>query len=455
MLRTMIAARGPDRRMVWGAEHSVALADLGEATSLDTPMSDLRGRSVVICAEDQLSAALALIELDGVARRMVVCPPDLDSRHLRSVMADAEAEAIVVGRTQQAPDVNLPVIRCGLPLAPCERKVSEAVATEWALLTSGTAGPPKIVVHTLDSLSGALQRDPDRAPTWATFYDIRRYGGLQIFLRAVIGGGSLVLSHPNESASDHLDRLARRGVTHMTGTPTQWRRALMSPAVQGFRPDYVRLSGEIADQAVLDRLRAQFPDAAIVHAYASTEAGVAFEVHDGREGIPMSVMETGGAVDVRVADGEMLIRSGRTAMRYLGPEAPPLRDSDGFFHTRDMVEQRGERWHFVGRRDGVVNVGGLKVHPEEVEALINRHDRVRASLVKGRPNPITGAIVVAEIVLNSANIDDVDAEQAAAIKDEIFAMCRGALPSHKVPATIRVVAALEMSPGGKLVRRNA
>jgi acyl-coenzyme A synthetase/AMP-(fatty) acid ligase len=151
----------------------------------------------------------------------------------------------------------------------------------------------------------------------------------------------------------------------------------------------------------------------------------------------------------------MLIRSGRTAMRYLGPAAPPLRDSEGFLHTRDMVERRGERWHFVGRRDGVVNVGGLKVHPEEVEALINRHDRVRASLVKGRPNPITGNIVVAEIVLNSANIDEVDGEQAAAIKDEIFAMCRGALPSHKVPATIRVVAALEMSPGGKLVRRNA
>ena len=239
----------------------------------------------------------------------------------------------------------------------------------------------------------------------------------------------------------------------MTGMPTQWRCAPTSPAVQGFRPYYVRLSGEIADQAVLDRLRAQFPDAAIVHAYASTEAGVAFEVHDGREGIPMSVMDNGGAVDVRVADGEMLIRSARTAMRYLGPAAPPLRDSEGFFHTRDMVEERGERWHFVGRRDGVVNVGGLKVHPEEVEALINRHDRVRASLVKGRPNPITGNIVVAEIVLNNANIVDVD--QAAAIKDEIFAMCRGALPSHKVPATIRVVASLEMSPGGKMVRRNA
>ena len=453
MLRHMLGEHGSERRMLWGAEQSVALADLDSATSLDCRASDLRGRSVVICVEDQLSAALALIELDGFARRLVICPPDLDSSHLRSVMIDAEAEAVVVGRTQLAPE-GLPVIRCGLPLMPCNRTDSEVVATEWALLTSGTAGPPKIVVHTQASLSGALKKESDRAtPTWSTFYDIRRYGGLQIFLRAVIGGGSLVLSHPNESASDHLRRLTEHGVTHMTGTPSHWRRALMSPAVHGFKPDYVRLSGEIADQAILDKLRGEFSSAAVVHAYASTEAGVAFEVHDGREGFPMSVIESGGAVDVRVADGEMLIRSARTAMRYLGPAAPPLRDSEGFFHTRDMVEERGERWHFVGRRDGVVNVGGLKVHPEEVEALINRHDRVRASLVKGRPNPITGNIVVAEIVLNNANIVDVD--QAAAIKDEIFAMCRGALPSHKVPATIRVVASLEMSPGGKMVRRNA
>ncbi len=73
---------------------------------------------------------------------------------------------------------------------------------------------------------------------------------------------------------------AAPGVTHLTGTPSHWRRALMSPAIARIAPRYVRLSGEIADQAVLDRLKVQFPDAAIGHAYASTEAGVGFEVTD-------------------------------------------------------------------------------------------------------------------------------------------------------------------------------
>jgi hypothetical protein len=87
--------------------------------------------------------------------------------------------------------------------------------TEWLMLTSGTSGPPKIVRHTLDGLAGAIIADgPARHlnATWATFYDIRRYGGLQIFLRAVIGGGSLVLSEPGEAIADHVARLRAGGV---------------------------------------------------------------------------------------------------------------------------------------------------------------------------------------------------------------------------------------------------
>jgi acyl-coenzyme A synthetase/AMP-(fatty) acid ligase len=120
------------------------------------------------------------------------------------------------------------------------------------MLSSGTSGPPKIVGHTLDGLAGAIIADgPARHSnaTWATFYDIRRYGGLQIFLRAVIGGGSMVLSEPGETIADYVARLHAAGVTHISGTPSHWRKLLMSGAAANFSPRYVRLSGEIADQA--------------------------------------------------------------------------------------------------------------------------------------------------------------------------------------------------------------
>src|SRR5207253_5002636 len=126
----------------------------------------------------------------------------------------------------------------------------------------------------LAALTGAIAPLPADAPrpTWATFYDIRRYGGLQIFLRAMLAGASLVLSQPGEAIAAHLARLGAAGVTHISGTPSHWRGVLMSQIPPSFSPRYIRLSGEIADQAVLDGLKQAFPQAGIGHAYASTEA---------------------------------------------------------------------------------------------------------------------------------------------------------------------------------------
>ena len=119
-----------------------------------------------------------------------------------------------------------------------------------------------------------------------------------------------------------------------------------------------------------------------------------------------------------------------------------------------MVERRGDRYYFVGRRGGIINVGGLKVHPEEVEAVINRHHDVRMSLVKARKSPIMGSIVVADVVLNddaSALADGTEDN----LKDEILHLCRDALPQHKVPATVRFVPALDVTAAGKLARNHA
>ncbi len=91
----------------------------------------------------------------------------------------------------------------------------------------------------------------------------------------------------------------------------------------------------------------------------------------------------------------------------------------------------------------------LKVHPEEVEAAINRHPSVRMSLVKARRNPITGAIVVADVVVNSPATAAGDAD---ALKSEILEFCRGTLERHKVPAAIHFVPALEVGAAGKLAR---
>jgi acyl-coenzyme A synthetase/AMP-(fatty) acid ligase len=323
------------------------------------------------------------------------------------------------------------------------------------LLTSGTTGRPKLVVHTLASLAGAIEggRPAAERVVWSTFYDIRRYGGLQIFLRAALTGTSLVLSSAEEATADFLARAGAHGVTHISGTPSHWRRASMSSSAHLIAPEYVRLSGEIADQAILNQLRSLYPQAKIAHAFATTEAGVVFAVNDGLMGFPADVIEDTPHVVMKIEDRSLRVRSDRTARCYLGDHNHAIRDGEGFVDTGDVLELREGRYYFVGRGDGMINVGGMKVYPEEVEAVINGHPKVQMSLVRTKKNPITGAVVVADVVLKIA------AERAGndmgELHQDILRLCREALPSHKVPAAINFVPALAVAETGKLIRRHA
>ncbi len=346
------------------------------------------------------------------------------------------------------------VVTCSPTLVGSDSARRACCETEWILLTSGTTGRPKLVLHTLSTLTGAIKpADPSgELVIWSTFYDIRRYGGLQVLLRALIGGGSLVLPSIHEPVEDFLARAGACGVSHISGTPSHWRRALMSSAAHRIRPKYVRLSGEIADEAILGTLQAFYRGAKVAHAFASTEAGVAFEVGDGHAGFPASLIgQTNGSVALKVADGSLRIRSERTAIRYLGDPIVTLADEDGFVDTGDMVELRGDRYYFVGRRGGIINVGGLKVHPEEVEAVINRHPSVQMSVVRARKSPLMGAIVAADVVVTRGPRGD-DADGPEALKSEILEICRRGLASHKVPATIRFVELVAIAASGKLAR---
>ncbi|MGF6313233.1 acyl-coenzyme A synthetase/AMP-(fatty) acid ligase [Bradyrhizobium sp. i1.8.4] len=442
-------------RTISDAKHVVSLTGIRAQSCLAGRSSELSGRSVLLATSGQLLSALAMIELDGVARRMLLCPPDLDPGHIKALLAQAEIDAIVTDQPLRGCGaIGCLMMAVGLP-EPAGAESKTECATEWLMLTSGTSGLPKIVSHTLDGLAGAIVADGPvryRNATWATFYDIRRYGGLQIFLRAVIGGGSIVLSVPGEAIGDHVTRLRAGSVTHISGTPSHWRKLLMSGAAADFSPRYVRLSGEIADQAVLDSLARAFPDASVGHAYASTEAGVGFAVDDGHEGFPATLIgRNRDGVEMKVVDGSLRIRSHRTAHAYVGIGAPPLADAEGFVDTGDMVELRGERYYFVGRRGGIINIGGLKVHPEEIEAVINRHDSVRMSRARSRKSPITGAIVVADVVL----ADGTDARHQETIRTEILTHCKDVLAAYKVPAVIRFVERLDVTAAGKLARADA
>ena len=293
----MIALRGRrPARFFWDRAAHVCVNHLVHGTALGGRLAELAGRSVVLATSSQLTAALALIELDGVARRLTILPPDTAADHLGALIARAEADAVVIDDgTPDCAAFDLPIrVACTPAIAPARERALPRLPTEWLLLTSGTSGVPKMVAHSHASLTAPIGagRRLDGVVVWGTFYDIRRYGGLQIFLRAVIGGASLVLSSAGEPIADHLARLGRTwrdaSVRHAVALAP---RADVAGKSARIAPRYVRLSGEIADQAILDSLRAAFPEASVGHAYASTEAGVAFEVDDGLAGFPAAFFD--------------------------------------------------------------------------------------------------------------------------------------------------------------------
>ncbi len=290
-LRDRIATTPPGAAAFFDRAATARYGDLVGGTSLGGRRGELAGRSVLLATASQLTAALALIELDGCARRIVILPPDVAPEYLAPLIAAAEIDAVVTDADTPRHAALELAVACrlraddragpGRPVAAAAHRVGDAHLRHHRRAENGDARFRR------SDWRHRRGRAPPTAPRCgARSTTSAAMAACRFFCAPFSAAPRLFLSSAGEPVAEHLARLARHGVTHLSGTPSHWRRALMNPAIGTIAPRYVRLSGEIADQAVLDGLRAAFPDAAIGHAYASTEAGVAFEVNDGLAGFP-------------------------------------------------------------------------------------------------------------------------------------------------------------------------
>src|SRR4051812_35282425 len=134
-------------RTLSDAHTSVSLTDILSQTVLAGRLRELTGRSVLLKLSDQLRSGLAMIELDGIGRRMLLCPPDLNPTHLGALIADAGIDAVVTDEPDRWAGTGIAlVVTAQLPLVSTVPVQTES-ATEWLMLTSGTSGVPKIVGH--------------------------------------------------------------------------------------------------------------------------------------------------------------------------------------------------------------------------------------------------------------------------------------------------------------------
>ena len=311
--------------------------------------------------------------------------------------------------------------------------------------TSGTTGKPKVAEHRLKSLLGRIRvgAEPSRA-RWLLTYQPQGFAGIQVILTVLAAGGTLVAPCGEDAAG--LFRTALEcGATHISGTPTFWRSFLLAGGDQAklVPVRQATLGGETVDQAILDRLRTSYPQASISHIYASTEAGAVFSVRDGRAGFPSAwLLEPVEGVALRLRDGLLEVRSERRMLGYLGVGGASC--EGGWIATRDRVEVKGDRAFFLGREDTVINVGGAKVSPEEVEACLLAVPGVEDLRVFPVPNPITGYVLGAEVAPS-------EGADLSVLRSQIVEAATP-LGSARIPRLIRFVSAVAREDSGKKSR---
>jgi acyl-coenzyme A synthetase/AMP-(fatty) acid ligase len=366
--------------------------------------------------------------------------------------AAAESEGVelhLLRRTFRDADVDR--LRAAFGLASLDetplRDASASARADVAIYTSGTTAAPKPTLHLWRDLlprPETARRAADS--TWLLAFDPATYAGVRVMTQAVAGGGTIV--EPDApTLAGVVEALGRHGdfVTAMSATPSLWRGVLVQmhdAALRRLALRQITLGGEAADQTLLDRLRATFPAARIVHVYASSEAGAVFSVGDGHAGFPADWLgrELPGGVLLTVVDGVLRVRSPAAMRSYAGE--PPTTQID----TGDLVEVRGDRVVFVGRVEETINVGGAKVRPAEVEAILVTAEGVLAARVYGRASSLAGQLVAAELVAAPGADGEAVLRAARAVAKERLA-------PHMAPRFLEIVPALTLNESGKTVRR--
>lgn len=318
------------------------------------------------------------------------------------------------------------------------------------LPTSGTTGTPKIVRHHLGLLLMPLSgyAPPERRRTLIGYHPVS-FAGLKVMLAATVAGGQLVAE--SEPTLSRLAQAAMRfAPDEFRGTPTIMRSLLALLGEEAAKLPFARvgLAGETIDQPLLDRLRALLPDAELWQNYGASETGSFMTVKDGRAGFPARWLDEGlGPVRMRIVDGVFEVASPIAMLGYLGgpmrrPDDPPT-----WWRTGDLICIEGDRAHFLGRADSVINVGGAKVRPEEVEQLLLAVAGVIDARVFGRPNPITGQLVAAEV----AAMPGID---HAVLRGRISDALTERLERYKLPRFLQITSQLIIDPTGKKPRRS-
>ena len=313
-------------------------------------------------------------------------------------------------------------------------KAVQTSLSEITIFTSGTTGQPKQVRHTVQTLTRSVRTGVGyRGQVWGFAYNPTHMAGLQVFFQAFENLNTLVNIF-NRSRSEINAVLKSAGITHLSATPTFYR--LLLPVEKAFeKVQRVTLGGEKSDQKLYDFIRQLFPYAKINNVYASTEAGSLFAARGENFQIPENL-----SGKFRVEDSELLIHKSLLGV------SESFQYSGDYYRTGDLIEWVDESkkiFRFKSRKNELINTGGYKVNPEEVEDALLQIEGVQQVVVYGKPNSVLGNVLCAELkILPGMELTE----------PQIRQYLQGKLQDFKIPRRIKFVEQFLLTRTGKIKR---
>ena len=310
------------------------------------------------------------------------------------------------------------------------------------LFSSGSTGKSKAALHDVARLLGKF-KTPRRSMATLTFLMIDHIGGFNTLFYVLSNAGTVIVS-PSRDPQVVCATIARHKVELLPTSPTFLNLLVLSEAYRQYDLSSLKLityGTEMMPKRTLDRIAEIFPSTELLQTYGLSEIGILRSKSEKADSLWVKV--GGEDYQTRVQNGTLWIKAQSAMLGYLN--APSPFDEEGWLDTGDLVEVQGDYVRFLGRRSEVINVGGLKVYPAEIEDVLLSISNVRDVVVIGGTHPITGNIVIAQFNL-------IEAEEPSAFRQRVREFCRGRLEPFKMPARIEIVNGDQFSKRFKKMR---
>jgi acyl-CoA synthetase (AMP-forming)/AMP-acid ligase II len=308
------------------------------------------------------------------------------------------------------------------------KTLRERSAPGLVLFSSGSSGASRAALHDFDKLLAKF-RMPRPSFRTLTFLMLDHIGGINTLFYIFSQGGTAVPVKSRDPASV-CRMIERYQIELVPTTPTFLNMLLISEAYLHHDCSSLRMityGTESMPPNTLRHLRIALPKVELKQTYGLSELGILQTKSRASDSLWVKVGGIG--YETKVVDNILWVRSESSMLGYLNRPSPF--DGEGWFCTGDMVEVDGEWMRILGRKSEIINVGGEKVYPPEVESVLHEVDNVRDVAVSGRANPISGQVVFARIVLH-------EPEPIEQVFKRIRRHCRERLEPFKVPASIEL-----------------